>query len=214
MTNQNWTIKAAEGRAHWLAKEYVPADLRNQLESADLLLLPQDGFRDFAGPLYPVGTEAFLRSLQQDAPRGFSVDVTVSDADYKELALHADWLILASIFIGSSVVVPTAVNMISEYLKRRIWPEDPKRGMKVKLLLEQRNGEASQCVEVSYEGPANEFDNSMGAVFTELRGRGFPIPNDHDLAQPTARKANETPKTKVIELPASSTNQEQESSDK
>ncbi len=200
MTNKTWTIKEAEGRAHWLAKDYVPADLRGQFEKADLLLLPQDGFRDFAGPLYPVGTEEFLNSLKQDSAHSLSIDVTVSDTDYKELALHADWLILASVFIGSSVVVPTAVNMISEYLKRRIWPDDPKRGVKVKLLLEKHNGDASQSVEVSYEGPANEFDSSLGAVFTELRDRGVPIPKEHDLARPAEPKVIEGEKTKVLEL--------------
>lgn len=209
MTTQNWTLKETDGREHWLAKSYVPAELRPKLQTTDLLLIPQDGFREYAGPLFPVGTEEFLRSLQ-DGASGLTIDITVADADYKELALHADWLILATVFVGGSVVVPTAVNLISEYLKRKLWPEDSKRGVKVKLLLEQRTNATSQCVEVSFEGPAADFETSMGAVLSELRGRGFSNTTAPDDVQNTPREEGaavevlDTADAKPRELPAGS----------
>ena len=175
MAETNWTISECEGRSHWLAKAYVPQDLRDQLAKTDILLIPQDGFRDFTGPLYPVGTEEFLRSLQDSGGDRVTVDVTVSDDDYKELALHADWLILAGI-AASMFAAPITVNMVSEYLKRKIWPEDPKRGVKVKLRLQDGEGEAARSVEISYEGPADDFDRSMESAFAELRGQGHNVP--------------------------------------
>ena len=199
MAETTWTISECDNRAHWLAKEYVPVDLRPQLAKTDILLLPQDGFRDFTGPLYPVGTEEFLRSLQDAGGDRISVDVTVSSEDYKELALHADWLILAGI-AASMFAAPITVNMVSEYLKRRIWPEGPKRGVKVKLRLQDGEGEAARSVEIAYEGPADDFEHSMEAAFTELRGRGHSVPT---LSE--AIKQLEAPPALEVEVDADGT---------
>lgn len=176
----NYEINAGEGRDHWLARAYVPLDLRGELEKADVLLLPQEGFREFDGPLYPVGTEELLSALKEGASDAFSVDVTVSEDDYKELALHSEWVILASVFVGTSVVVPTVVSLISEYLKRRIWKNEG-QGLKMRLLVEQREEGRTQCLEVFYEGPAHDFENSMASALDSLRDRGLRVPAGGEL---------------------------------
>lgn len=174
MAKTFWNISKCDNRVHWLEKDYVPANLKAQLAKTDILFIPQDGFRDFTGPLYPVGTEELLTSLKVRSGDRLSIDVTVSDEDYKELALHSDWLIMATAF-ATSIVAPIIVIMVSEYLKRRIWP-DANRGVKFKLRLQDGEGDAAQSVEIAYEGPVDDFEHSMEAALAELRGRGHNIP--------------------------------------
>ena len=56
--NLPWKIAdSGQGFDYWLSREYVSDEIRPELEQADLLLVPQEGFRDREGPLFPVGTE-------------------------------------------------------------------------------------------------------------------------------------------------------------
>jgi hypothetical protein len=180
---------APSDRQYWMQRSFVDDCLRARLGDVNVLLVPQEGFRDYDGPLFPVGTEEFFRFLRENAPADAKVDICISDDDYKELALHADWLILAGVVV-TSVIAPVVVNLVSEYLKNRLWPNEATRGVKVQLVCQQ--SEQAQCaIGVSYEGPADKFQPTMLAAIESLSNRKAETsPKVIDVKAPPSSPAN------------------------
>ena len=156
------------GWEFWRQKSFVSEDLGRQLADANFLLVPQEGFRDFDGPLFPVGTEEFFRFLREKAPPEVKVDLCVSDDDYKELALHAELLILAGVVV-TTLIAPVVVNLVSEYLKKRLWPGETDRGVKFQMVLQEADREKQRAVGISYEGPADKFQETMVSAIESVR---------------------------------------------
>lgn len=145
----------------WANRPYVSNALRDQLVSADVLLVPtEDSDRVF----FPSGTESFLRFLQASERKGMSVDICIGDKDYQELALYADWLILADLVVRD-VAAPVIVYLICDYIEQRV---GKRAQMQVKSKITVEDAEAGRSVQIDYEGPASEYRE----VATEALGRG------------------------------------------
>jgi hypothetical protein len=78
---------------------HLTADTRTAVEQADLVLIPDDGFRDYEGPVFPQGTVDFLQFLRDHAPSGTAVEIAAEDTNYKEVVLHFDIIRLATLFV-------------------------------------------------------------------------------------------------------------------
>jgi hypothetical protein len=163
-----WNVSAATNPfAEALAKEYVTEDLRRALQDVDVLLVPRDGFREHDGPLFPVGTEELLQAFR-DRAGTLRADVAVEDADYRELALHADVLTIATVVVTAGVV-PIVVDVIGEFIKRRIWKQNDDRVVRAEILVTRSRGDETQSARITYDGPADGFSKSMAEAVAALR---------------------------------------------
>jgi hypothetical protein len=192
-----WTVSVAErGFDYWRSREYVDDKLRAQLQSADILIVPNEGFAEYKGPLFPVGTEGVYTYMKKNAPAGVNVDICVDDDKYKELALHFDWLIIP-LFVVTALAAPTAVNLVSAYLKKR-WglgdgsAGEQSRGVKMHIVVEHKVGNDVKRGAISYEGSPEKLPESMKAAFDELRRNEIPVGELTPLGLPENTSATQT----------------------
>lgn len=158
---------------YWHTRPFVSPALRARIEKAPILLVPQEGFRDYAGPVFPVGTEEMFRRAQENAPAGGPFEVCISDEDYKELALHESLFIVATIAIGSLVVAPIVVNIVSDFLKGKLFSPAKEKTATAKFTLivsETSTKDAKRrAIEMKYEGPVDKLEPTFTARLGELK---------------------------------------------
>ncbi len=149
-----------KGFNFWLNQEFISDSLRQDLAKAEILLVPQIGFRDRNDPVFPVKTEELLGYLKRRSKTPDKIDICIDDDEYKELALHSALLVLASIVV-TSVALPTLVNILSEYIKNKIFAEKKDRNIKVTLYVQDHKGLIKQ---ITYEGNPENFADSMNSI--------------------------------------------------
>ena len=150
----------------WASRPYITNAVREHLLQANVLIVPNEGYGDRADLVYfPVGTERLLGSLREAAQEGLSVDICIEEEDYKELSLRADLMIIAS-FVVESFIVPVAVSLVAEYIKRRV--EGREKEVEVRSKLVVNDSATGRSVKLSYEGPATEYRDVMVKALQEL----------------------------------------------
>jgi len=149
-----------KGLEYWLARPYVGPELAPQLRNAAILLVPREGFREHAGPVFPAQTEVLLEFLKTKAPAGLGVDICIKDDEYHELALHHDELSLATIFV-TSVLLPVVVDLVSEYLKTRVLTRKKGAQLRIRFLTQDTAADKTHVTAWDYEGPADTFERLM-----------------------------------------------------
>jgi transcriptional regulator with XRE-family HTH domain len=169
----NYSIAPTEkGFSYWMAQPYLDEMARHEAASADLLLIPQETFRDKAGPLFPVGTEEFLAFLR-DQSRSYNckVDICISDADYQELALHGEVLVLSEIVVKFALL-PIATKLVADYIGRHLWSSKESHKAKVGITVDMVNLGKDKTVKITYDGPADEFSSAMHSATEALERWG------------------------------------------
>jgi len=144
---------------YWINQSFITDELKNELKNADILLIPQIGFRDIDIPVFPVKTEelfTFLRKKSSDV----KIDICIEDKDYRELALHYD-LITIGAFVVTSIALPVLVNLLSDYIKSKI-SLNSGRVIKVSLIVENKKEKTSK--KISYEGKPENFDSIIKSI--------------------------------------------------
>jgi hypothetical protein len=158
--------KTKESFSTWIHKPYISEELRKQLEKANVLLVPKEGFRSYSGPVFPVGTEEFLNYLREFSAKGINANICIEDKDYKELALHEAFLIISA-FVVTSLVAPIVTDLISEFIKRRWMKEDKNKdnNIKIELTVVKKDGSSASFL---YEGPAKAFTKTVKPALISL----------------------------------------------
>jgi len=148
----------------WINREYISEELKNNLRKASILLVPTEGFRERDIPVFPVKSEELFTYIKNRLPSDFKVDICIRDEDYKELALHADSVILADIVV-TTIVFPILVNIIGEYIKQKILKYREKRRVRVSLTVVDERGKSKN---LTYEGNVEDF----GGIMEKLKDLG------------------------------------------
>lgn len=146
--------------AYWITHATDNPALRERLARASVLLVPTEGFREYAGPLFPVATEDFLRHLEDRLPKEQPVDIAVDDGKYQELALHSIALVIVGAIV-TGLVAPIYVAVAAEYIKRKLWPPEPNREVRLSLTVQQPAGSEPASYTITYEGPAHLMEGTM-----------------------------------------------------
>lgn len=169
----------------WIDRPYIPDELRPQLQRANVLIVPREGFREHAEPVFPVGTEELLNFLRDNTDKGVVPDICIADKDYRELALH-DALIIVGSFVVTSIVGPIIADLISEYLKRRWGSKEAEAKIKVELTVIESNGRASRLL---YEGMAKDFNETVKPTLKSIADS-----NPEGKSTPNTKPKKELPK--------------------
>lgn len=150
----------------WINRPYISDELRQQLSKANVLVVPSEGYVDRADLIYfPVGTEELFHALLESDQENLSVDICIEDEDYKELAVHADWITIGAI-VAELLVVPLIVELIAEYIKRRVRKPETETQVRSKLTVcDEKTG---RSVHFSYEGPVSQYRDVMLHAIQEL----------------------------------------------
>jgi hypothetical protein len=144
---------------YWLSQPFISNKLRDQLKSANTLIIPNRGYSDVSIWYFPEGTEDVLRFLKARESNGLNIDICIEDSDFKELALHADVFTLPE-FVVQSIVVPLLISLLVEYVKHRFQSRIDTGVVKSKVTITDASGKRS--VTVDYSGRANEFEKVVG----------------------------------------------------
>ena len=155
------------GFQYWSGAGFLSDQTRAAIGKSDMVLVPAEGFGDYAGPVFPVGTNELFQFLRSKVPSGISVELAVEDANYAELALHGDILHLACVLV-TLLGAPVATGLIVEYLKKRLGSRLENTEVRVSLILDQGDGVDTKTIKISYEGPAHTFEKTMNEVLASI----------------------------------------------
>ncbi len=113
---ENLTIEnTAENFETWTSQEFVSNETRPKLLKAGILFVPNIGYREEKGPVFPALTEDIVSYLREHLPKDIALELCVDSDKYKELALYSDHKRLGN-FIVTALLFPTFVGVLSSYI--------------------------------------------------------------------------------------------------
>jgi hypothetical protein len=157
---QKLTINNSEKSfASVIQSNYLGEELKEVLHSANVLLVPNEGYGEDKDLIYfPSGTSDLYQFLVEKQDENLNVNICIEDSEYKELSLHADWMIIAEIVV-KDFLAPLLAALLAEYIIRHLGKRVDDTNVKSKLTVV--NEEDSQQIEYYYEGPATEYKEIM-----------------------------------------------------
>jgi hypothetical protein len=141
-------FKDIENLDEYINKSYFSDDLKNQIISSDIVILPMEGFRDYKGPLFPRGTESAYLYLKKNLPSKYNIEIAIYDEDYKELSVNYA-LVDIGIFMLTAVLLPLFLNLLANYIFYKFSSKD--NNVKFKIIL------TDKLKLIDYEGSVDNF---------------------------------------------------------
>ena len=184
------------GVGHRKMLDDLSAETRDAVEGAAVVLVPDEGFQDYAGPVFPAGTVDFFQFLREHAPSGTPVAIAAEDTEYKEVVLHSDIVRLATLFVEYAAA-PVATSLLGAYLKDLLGNRLKRAEARAAIILHRKDGAAEQTIKISYEGPAENIEAALTAAVAKLPTMARETPPaalPSPAAERTAPKQLGTPK--------------------
>ncbi len=142
-------VEAHDNFNTWVNREHIDDALRSQLGTANVLIVPCEGFREESIIAFPVLTEGLYHFLRDNAPDGMTVDLCAKDEDYHELALHSD-LLMIGYFVVTNAVFPVLVGLLTDYIKAKLSRRAKDSTVKVQFTVVEADQSSRS---LTYEGP-------------------------------------------------------------
>jgi predicted DNA binding CopG/RHH family protein len=152
------------GFRYWSDVGSLSDETRAAVGRSDIVLVPAEGYGDYAGPVFPVGTNELFQFLRSKAPSGMGVELATEDTNYAELALHGDIFYLATVLV-TLLGAPVATGLIVEYLKKRLGSRLDNTEVRASMILDCRDG---KTIKLSYEGPARTFERTIKETLSSI----------------------------------------------
>jgi hypothetical protein len=149
---------------HWSETETLSSRLRESIRQAELVVVPFEGFREYPGPVFPAGTEDLFQFLRE---KSNTVEIAIEDADYKEISVHFDVITLATITVRE-VALALGAAWVIEYVKARVGSHSAQTEVRANIIVDRRNGKKRNAMQISYQGPAEAFENAMKEAVAKL----------------------------------------------
>lgn len=149
-------------------KDYIPAEYIDDIKRANLLIIPNEGFRDGGDVLFPETTREFFDYIRETAGNQIVADIAISDEDFQRIELHSAVIEVATIIV-QWIVLPIATGMISSFLcdlvkKYHRKPEDT--SAKVQIITEETATKKSK--KITYEGPVSGVKDALDQAAKDL----------------------------------------------
>lgn len=187
------TVERTEkGREYWAKRPFVGDLIAGRIRDADLVIVPWEGFRDFDGPVFPVGTESFYTFMKENMPSGSIVEVAVDDDKYTEVALHGALVIVGTVLVTGlgGIALNVISGLITEYVKSRFpkmfVPQASASAdrIRVQVIVDSVSG---GVLGMTYEGPPQLLESELADVFKKVAS-GEEVANPE--SQPTTSLAH------------------------
>lgn len=154
--------KSDKGFSYWINRPYVSDSLKKKLVTANVLFVPHENFRDLPYPVFPVQTTELYHLIEDHNNSAITADICIEDDNYKELAVHADIIEIAT-FVVQYSVFPILAGLITNYLSKRLGKRIEKAHVRSKIFVEKEN----QTTMIDYDGPASTFEKTINSLFQE-----------------------------------------------
>ena len=176
-------IKDAErNRDFWLDLPRLREETRQILRGADILIVPEGDDYEGQGAYFPEDATDFYQFLQAQE---VAVEIAADEEDFQELARHNLLYVLGE-FVLTSVVVPTFIALVVEYLKGRVLNPET-NAMKIAMIYQKSDGSAKR---LQYEGPVSTFETQIQSLLAEFIEDS--LPDSSSPALPPAPDENPT----------------------
>jgi hypothetical protein len=152
---------------YWSSIEALSSQIRASIRQATFVIVPDEGFRDYPGPVFPVGTEELFQFLRDKTGNPSAVEIAIEDVNYKEVALHSEIIRIATILV-KQVAAPVALKLLVDYLKKRLSSRFSNAEVRACITLDQCDATTRKALRISYEGPAQTFESTMREAFSNV----------------------------------------------
>lgn len=127
-------------------KDYIPAEYLDDIKKANLLIIPNESFRDEGDILFPETTRDFLDFIRESSGGEIVADIAASDENFQQIELHSAVIDIASIIV-QFIIFPVAANIIADFLgdlvkKYRRKPDET--SAKIKIIAEETRGKKTR----------------------------------------------------------------------
>ncbi len=149
-------------------KEYIPKEYIDDIKKANLLIIPNEDFRDEGDILFPETTREFYDYIRENANDDIVADIAISDEDFQRIELHSAVFEVAPIIIQYGLL-PIATSIIGSFLyelakKHHRKPEDTTA--KVKIITEETK--SKKCKTITYEGPVSGIKEALDEAAKDI----------------------------------------------
>lgn len=153
-------------------KEYIPKEYLEDIKKANLLIIPNEGFRDTGDVLFPETTREFLDFIRDSSGDDVVADIAISDEDFQRIELHSAAIEVATIIVESAIF-NIAIGIISAFLydlikKYHRTPEET--SAKVKIVTKETKTKKSKMI--TYEGPVSGVKDALDQAAKDLFSEG------------------------------------------
>lgn len=141
-------------------KDYTPQKYIEDIKQANVLIIPNEGFRDKKGYFFPECTSEFYQLLKSQTE--IQTEICIDDDEFEKLELHADIVYVATLIVQYAVF-PIVTSMIASYLYDKVKSmnkEKDETNTNVHIIVE-KNGKSKK---VDYEGSIENFEEAMKTV--------------------------------------------------
>lgn len=149
-------------------KAYIPVEYIDDIKKANLLIIPNEDFRDDGDVLFPETTREFFEFLKAEASDDIVADIAISDEDFQRIELHSAVIEVAKIIVQWAVL-PIATSMIATFLYNLVQkyhrkPEET--SAKVQIITEESATKKSK--KIIYEGPVSGVKDALDQAAKDL----------------------------------------------
>lgn len=173
-TNENFSF--------WKARPYLNNDVRQLLDKAQVLILPEEQFRDYEIPLFPANTTEIYRFLQSK----FNIEAVINEEDFREVGLYSKSHRFGK-FLVLAVVVPTFVAVLSNYISDKLKNENKDDKVEFEIIIQTDNG---NCKSIKYVGKTSDLKSVVESANKILQEDA----NEH-RSDTTITEATKKPRT-------------------
>lgn len=150
-------------------KPYFAVEYMEEIQKANLLLLPSENIREGLEPVFPELTSDFLRYLREHAGDDVTVDIAVDDEHYRKLVLYSSAVALATVLIREEILEQT-VELVVGFLKEiaeKNHRSEEEMDTFVNIIVEG----AGTCRKIMFQGRVSELKASLdNAVLQGFKG--------------------------------------------
>lgn len=153
-------------------KDYVPAEYMDDIKRANLLIIPNESFREEGDVLFPETTREFFDFIRESAEEEIIADIAISDESFQRIELHSAVIEVATIIV-QWVVLPVATGMIATFLydlAKKYHRKPEETSARIKIITEETKSKKSKMI--FYEGPVSGVEDALNQAAKDLFSKG------------------------------------------
>lgn len=140
-----------------LSKPYVSNETRAKIENCSILMLPLENFRKQASLSYNEGFRNLYFYLRDNLPQN-TIDFCIDKEKIEIISLHSSEFYLGK-FLLDKILLPVFVNLISDYLKNKLFAKDDDIASIDVIVADKKNENKSK--EIKIKGTPSELIDTL-----------------------------------------------------
>lgn len=149
-------------------KPYIPTEYMDDIKRANLLIIPNENFRDEGDVLFPETTREFLDFIRDAKTEEVVADIAISDEAFQRIELHSAAIEIATIIVESALF-DIAIGLIGSFLYdllKKYHRKAEETSAKVKIITEETDTKKSKMI--TYEGPVSGVEDTLKQAAKDL----------------------------------------------